>query len=157
MLPQAPPITLSFAIEEPTSCGTLQSKSHLTDAQRLKAIESYALIAASHAVSTQKSRQVREEQPTTRNSHPYLRISAPSNLNRLGSTQMEKPEKPQMPQSHKNQSSLRLSLRLQDTFRQYLRLRVPTQPDHAIDKERHRPSRELRRLFTIHDSAYCQS
>ncbi len=57
MLTYGPPIMLSFAVDEPSSCGSLtpQSQPQLTEAQKLKAIESYALIAASHAVSVQKN------------------------------------------------------------------------------------------------------
>ena len=155
MLPQAPPITFSFATEESTLCGSLPTTTPLTDAQRLKAIESYPLISASHAVSTKRTRQD-GEMPTTRNkpSHVYMRNSAPSNLSRLSSANSEKP---QMPQGQKNTTSLRLALRLQDTFRHYLRLRVPNQINHPPHTERHRPSQELRRMFSIHDSAYCQS
>ncbi len=151
MLTHSPQITLSFAVDEPNSCASMQSQSppQLTEAQRLKAIESYALIAASYAVSTLKSSDVYE---TRRDTHQvpspvYLRNSAPSNLKRL--SQVVKPAD-QIQQNAKNFSSLGLSLRLQDTFRNYLRMRVPNQLNHLARAERHRPSRELRQMFTDH-------
>ncbi len=115
MLTHGPTITLSFCVEEPTACESLHTQP-MTEAQRLKAIESYALIAASHPVSTQG---VAVESETVRS-------------------------------SPKNQSSLGLSLRLQDTFRNYLRLRDLNQISHPPHSERHRPSRELRQLFAKH-------
>ncbi len=128
MLTHGPAITLSFAIDAPTACGTIHAQPPLTEEQRLNAIESYALIAASHPVSVKK---LVDDSETVR----------PSN----------KVPHSKFPQGHKNQSSLGLSLRLQDTFRNYLRLRVPNQLSHPPRTERHRPSRELRQMFASHD------
>ena len=82
MLSHDPSISLSFAIEEPTACGSLHTQPPLTEAQRLKAIESYALIAASHPVSVKR---LVDESETVRPSHKgtsplCLRNSASSNL-----------------------------------------------------------------------------
>lgn len=126
MLTYGPQIMLSFAVDESTSCGSphYESQPQLSEAQRLKAIESYALIAASHAVSVQP---VTNECETTCHGR-----NAPT------------------PQSRRNQSSLGLSMRLQDTFRNYLRMRVPNQISFVPPAERHRPSQELRQMFTDH-------
>ncbi len=135
MLTHSPAITLSFAVDAPTACGTIHAQPPLTEEQRLKAIESYALIAASHPVSVKK---LVDESETVR----------PSNK-----LQSNKPPSPKVPQGHRNQSSLGLSLRLQDTFRNYVRLRVPNQISHPPRSERHRPSRELRMMFASHDKS----
>ncbi len=153
MLTHGPSISLSFAIEEPTACGSLHTLPPLTEAQRLKAIESYALIAASHPVSVKK---LVAEPETIRPSHNvpspvYLRNSAPANLTRLSKS--ARSVKSKVRQVRKNQSSFGLSLRLQGTFRNYLRLRVPNQIDHPPNLERLRPSRELRQMFANHDQA----
>jgi len=134
MLSHPPSITLSFAVEEPTAIG------------------SYALIAASHPVSVQKdlvdSQTIR---PSNHVASPsYLRNSAPSNLKGLSKSRSEKAK---LPQVHKNQSSLGLSLRLQDTFRNYVRHHIPNQISYPQTAVRHRPSRELRQLFANHEEA----
>ncbi len=129
MLTHGPAITLSFAVDAPTACGTIHAQPPLTEQQRLKAIESYALIAASHPVSVKKL---------------------------VDHSEAIRAETPKVPQVHKNQSSLGLSLRLQDTFRNYVRLRVPNQLSHAPRSERHRPSRELRQMFARHDQAHSR-
>lgn len=151
MLTQGPQIMLSFAVDEPDACGSLQYQQHaqLTEAQRLKAIESYALIAASYAVSVQKAMS---DCDYNRNGHNatdpvHSRNTAPFTLNRL--SQYDKAENTKQ-QNQNNHSSLGLSLRLQDTFRNYLRMRVPNQINHIQQAERHRPSRELRQMFTDH-------
>lgn len=135
MLTYGPQIMLSFAVDEPSSCGSLspQSQPQLTEAQKLKAIESYALIAASHAVSVQK----------TMTECLYARKSAPSNYK-----QQSQSQKPESPQHQNPNSSLGLSMRLQDTFRNYLRMRMPNQINLPPQTERHRPSQELRQMFT---------
>lgn len=48
----APSITLSFAADDSVADGLKPVLPPFTEAQRLKAIESYALIAASHSVSS---------------------------------------------------------------------------------------------------------
>ena len=114
MSSHAPSITLSFAADETVAGGLKPVLPPFTDAQRLKAIESYALIAASHSVS----------------SH-----NANDNSN------------------HRNQSSMELTMRLQDTFRNYLRIDMPSQINHPASTVRHKPSRELRQLFATHEAA----
>ena len=128
MLTHGPAITLSFAVDAPTACGTIHAQPPLTEEQRLKAIESYALIAASHPVSVKK---LVADGETVR--------------------QADKVPPSKVPQGHRNQSSLGLSLRLQDTFRNYVRLRIPNQISHPPRSERHRPSRELRMMFASHE------
>ncbi|MBA3856964.1 MAG: hypothetical protein C0507_08670 [Cyanobacteria bacterium PR.3.49] len=110
----APSITLSFAADDSVADGLKPVLPPFTEAQRLKAIESYALIAASHSVS----------------SHNAIDNS-----------------------NHRNLSSLGLSMRLQDTFRNYLRIDMPNQINHPASTVRHRPSRELRQLFATHEAA----
>ena len=144
MLTHGPQIMLSFAVDEPDACGSLQyqQQAQLTEAQRLKAIESYALIAASYAVSVQKASSEREHDRNLRHN------SAPVHSDkRLGQSDRAENTKQQNPNNH---SSLGLSLRLQDTFRNYLRMRGPNQLKQASHSERHRPSRELRKMFTDH-------
>lgn len=58
--------------------------------------------------------------------------------------------------SQKNQSSLGLSMHLHDTFRNYLRLRIPCQISHPPRLERNVPSRELRQMFARHDQAHSR-
>lgn len=115
MLSQAPSITLSFAVEDSVAGGCEQVLPPITEAQRLKAIESYALIAASHAVSTHNTKKDDS--------------------------------------AHRNGSSLGLHMRLQDTFRNYLRIDMPNLINHPPRTGRHRPSQELRQLFATHEAA----
>lgn len=139
MLSHGPSISLSFAIEEPTACGSIHAQPPLTEAQRLKAIESYALIAASHPVSVKK---LVDESETAR---PSQKRPIPLHLRKSATSETSVP-----PPGRKN-LSLRVSLRVQDTFRNYMRLRVPNQIHHPPNSERHRPSQELRQMFANHE------
>lgn len=130
MFSYAPSITLSFAVEETQSnqqCSIQQQAPNpLTKEQRLNAIESYALIAASHSVSNRPQTVECDTLRTVNN------FAAP----------------------HTQNSSLGLSLRLQDTFRNYLRMRVSgAQIPNQNHNQKAKSTSELRQLFAAHDES----